>query len=73
MPASTLTDRQLEVLSALVDGGAKEAAHQLRISTRTVKSHIAAARARAGCDSTLQLVAWCDDHIPKWRERRPAA
>jgi len=70
-----LTDRQLEVLSALVDVGAeyKVAAHPLGITTRTVKAHLAAAKARAGCDSTLQLVAWADDHVPGWREKRPAA
>jgi DNA-binding CsgD family transcriptional regulator len=73
--ASCPSDRQLEVLAALVHhaGGAKVAAHCLGITARTVKAHLAGARARTGSETTVQLVAWCDDNVPRWRERRPAA
>ena len=73
MPTSTLTNRQLEVLRSVLDLGVKGAAARLRLSHWTVRDHLDEARRRTGSESRDQLIAWCDDHVPGWRERRPAA
>jgi DNA-binding CsgD family transcriptional regulator len=71
---STLTDRQLEVLrQVLVSASVKVAAEALGISIWTVREHVAEARRRTGSETRDQLVAWCDDHVAGWRERRSAA
>ncbi len=77
MPAVTLdrpTERQLEVLATvLCSASIDEAADRLHLSPHTVRNHIRDARERTGSLTRDQLVAWCDDFHPGWRERRPAA
>lgn len=72
--ASMLTDRQLEVLRLVLDSASvKIVAERLALSPHTVRHHLEAAQERTGSSSREQLVAWADDHIPGWREHRPAA
>jgi DNA-binding CsgD family transcriptional regulator len=52
-----LTARELEVLRAYVRAGStKVAAHELGVTTHTVKATLARARERAGVAATVQLV-----------------
>ena len=72
MPAPT--ERQVEVLrSVLETASVKTAAHDLGISTSTVRGHIERARGRTCSESRDQLIAWLDDYLAGWRGRRPAA
>lgn len=52
-----LSRRECEVLNALAEiGHAKGVANQLKISQRTVEAHLASARAKLGCDTTIRLL-----------------
>lgn len=73
MPASALTDRQIEILRLVVDVGIKGAAAELGLSPWTVHEHLARARERTGSATQLQLIAWADDHVPGWRASRQRA
>jgi DNA-binding NarL/FixJ family response regulator len=56
-PVERATDREVGVVAAvLVAGSEKAAAHRLGLSHSTVKHHLANARARAGAETTAQLV-----------------
>jgi DNA-binding NarL/FixJ family response regulator len=55
--ADRATEREVEVVSALlVAGSTKAAAHRLGLAERTVRSHLANARSKLGAESTPQLV-----------------
>jgi len=54
--ARNLTPRQLAIVQAHLWLGTQGAAEQLGISPFTVKSHLAAARARMGVQTEAQLV-----------------
>lgn len=64
-----LTCRQLDIL-ALYDAGLDQpaAAKELRISSRTVASELADARAALGLSSTYQLMAWYGRWVARHRE-----
>jgi DNA-binding CsgD family transcriptional regulator len=62
-----LTPRQRQVLRLVAAGQAdKEIAAALGIAEHTVKNHLAALRARAGCRSRVELALW------EWRWRAAA-
>lgn len=51
-----MTDREKQLVVLLIDGDAqREAAHKLGISKNTARNHLANARAKTGCKSTLEL------------------
>ena len=53
-----VTDREIEVVAAVVDAGSeKEAALRLNLSHSTVKHHLANARSKLGATTTAQI-AW---------------
>ena len=56
MSSRDLTPRQLAIVQAHLWLGTQGAAEQLGISPYTVKSHLAAARARMGVQTEAQLV-----------------
>lgn len=61
---SAFTEREIEVLQAMVDhGGSKRAAHALGLSERTVRNTLANMRAKAGVDTTVQLVTVAGDRV----------
>ena len=66
------TQRQLEVLRACLHYGNKEAAYRLGIAVSTVKNLNTDLFRRIGVEDRAQAVAWCDDHLPGWRERSAA-
>ena len=50
----------------------KEAAYRLGIAVSTVKNLNTDLFRRNGVEDRAQAVAWCDDHLPGWRERSAA-
>jgi DNA-binding NarL/FixJ family response regulator len=51
------TDRQVAVVTAVIEAGSeKAAAHRLGLSHSTVKHHLANARSKVGATTTAQLV-----------------
>jgi DNA-binding NarL/FixJ family response regulator len=55
--AARATDRETEVVAAVVaTGSEKAAAHRLGLSHSTVKHHLANARTKVGAATTTQLV-----------------
>jgi DNA-binding NarL/FixJ family response regulator len=55
---ATLTPREWDVLSHLVDGaGRKEVAERLQLSANTVRTHLQSLMAKLGVHSTLEVVA----------------
>lgn len=67
------TPRQLAILRAVLEAGTiRRGAARLGIAATTAKHALEVARETTGSATTAQLIAWCDDHLPGWRERRPA-
>jgi DNA-binding NarL/FixJ family response regulator len=60
--------RELEVLAAVVRcGGTREAALELVVSPRTVRSHVSHILDKLGVSTLYQSVALLDDECPGWR------
>ncbi|MHB1133278.1 MAG: response regulator [Chloroflexota bacterium] len=58
-PGHTLTDRELEVLRAMVAGASnREVGNHLAISENTVKNHLRRIMEKLHVDNRVQLVAW---------------
>jgi non-specific serine/threonine protein kinase len=61
---SGLSRRELEVAELVADGLANKAiARQLRLSVRTVESHVRHALTRLGLDNRVQLATWARERI----------
>lgn len=66
LPISRATDRELQVVAAvLVAGSEKAAAHRLGLSHSTVKHHLANARSKVGAETTAQLVWILASRLPE--------
>jgi DNA-binding NarL/FixJ family response regulator len=64
--AGRATDRELDVVEAvLVAGSEKAAAHRLGLSHSTVKHHLANARSKVGAETTAQLVWILAERLPE--------
>ena len=64
--------RQVEVAATVVSTGTqKEAAHSLGLSVTSIRNHLTRLSERTGTETTLQAIAWLDDHAPGWRPPRP--
>ena len=60
------TDRELVVVSAVLEAGSeKAAAHRLGLSHSTVKHHLANARSRVEAETTAQLVLILAPRLPE--------
>ena len=60
------TDREVLVVSAVLDAGSeKAAAHRLGLSQSTVKHHLANARSKVGATTTAQLVWILSPRLPE--------
>ncbi|MBI3749335.1 MAG: hypothetical protein HY262_10905 [Chloroflexi bacterium] len=65
-PSARATERELVVVAAVLEAGSeKAAAHQLGLSHSTVKHHLANARAKAGVETTAQLVWILGPRLPE--------
>ena len=61
--------RQLDVLGAYVAAGSiKEAALGLAIQPERARSIMSQLYRRIGVHNAASAVAWCDDHLPGWRD-----
>jgi DNA-binding NarL/FixJ family response regulator len=61
-PPSSISPRELLILTLLADGYTKaEAAAELELSQETIKTHMSRLRSRWGARSTAQLVAIAKD------------
>ena len=64
-PAGCASDREVEVVAALLTTGTeKAAAHHLRLSHSAVKRRLAEARAKVGAETTAQLVGILAPRLP---------
>ena len=64
--ARRATDREIEVVAAVLAAGSeKAAAHRLGLSHSTVKHHLANARSRVGAGTTAQLVWILAPRLPE--------
>jgi DNA-binding NarL/FixJ family response regulator len=71
-PLGSLTPREREVLSFLVEGiGRREVAERMHLSANTVRSHLQNLMAKLGVHTTLEAVALARQAQP--REARPRA
>ena len=65
-PAGRATDREVLVVSAVLEAGSeKAAAHRLGLSHSTVKHHLANARSKVGVETTAQLVWILASRLPE--------
>ncbi len=65
-PAERATDREVGVVTAVLEAGSeKAAAHRLGLSHSTVKHHLANARSRVGAETTAQLVWILAPRLPE--------
>jgi len=65
-PAGRATDREVLVVSAVLEAGSeKAAAHRLGLSHSTVKHHLANARSKVGATTTAQLVWILAPRLPE--------
>ena len=66
--AERATDREVGVVSAVLETGSeKAAAHRLGLSHSTVKHHLANARSKVGAETTAQLVWILGPRLPSPR------
>ena len=65
-PAGRVTDREVDVVAAVLGAGSeKAAAHWLGLSHSTVKHHLANARSKVGATTTAQLVWILAPRLPE--------
>ena len=65
-PAERATDREVDIVAAVVVAGSeKAAAHRLGLSHSTVMHHLASARSKVGAATTAQLAWILAPRLPK--------
>jgi hypothetical protein len=63
------TDRQLVLLAAwLSAGNVKCAAESIEVREDSARRLMGSLYRRIGVANAMQAVAWCDDHVPGWRQ-----
>ncbi len=68
------TAEQLEVLAAYIDSGTvKDAAAKLGLREGAARGRLTRLYAGIGVRHSAAATAWCDDHLPGWREGCRAA
>jgi DNA-binding CsgD family transcriptional regulator len=59
VPATALTDREIEVVRAVAGGRTnQEIAAELFVAVSTVKTHLGAAQAKLGVRNRVEVAAW---------------